>query len=132
MPPILNKPPLSIGDTTFEIKDGILFLERLKRINFTLESFKENTMHRLAYTEGFSYPVIIFGKDMVSMDKEAREYMAGEGCINKCSRAFVVEKAQGRLQMQFFIETNKQPIPVQIFDEMEPAIEWSKQFRVSS
>jgi hypothetical protein len=128
MLPAYNKPPLKTKNTIFEIKDGILFMERLTRIHFTLDSFKDLTMNRLAYTEGFSYPVIIFGKDMISMDKEAREYMSGEGCKNKLSRAFVVEKSQGKLQLQFFIETNKQPIPVNIFDEMEPAIEWSKQF----
>lgn len=129
MTPILDKPPLNTGDTIYEIKDGILFIERLTRAHFTLENFKVITENRLTYSEGFMYPVIIFGKDMISMDKAAREYMAGEGCINKLSRAFVVEKTQGKLQLNFFINTYRQPIPVEIFDEMEPAIEWSKQFR---
>jgi hypothetical protein len=128
---ILNKAPLNTGDTIFEIKDGILFLERTRRRHFTVEAFKEMTQQRLEYSEGFSYPIIIFGKDMIAMDKAAREYMGGEGCINKLSRAFVVEKSQGKLQLNFFIETQKQPIPVEIFDAMEPAIEWSKQFRKS-
>lgn len=129
MTPILNKPPLNTGNTIYEIKDGILFIERLTRVQFTVENFRIITEDRLAYSEGFSYPVIIFGKDMISMDKAAREYMSGEGCVNKLSRAFVVEKSQGKLQLNFFINTYRQPIPVEIFDEMEPAIEWSKQFR---
>lgn len=129
MTPILNKPPLNTGNTIYEIKDGILFIERLTRVQFTVENFRIITEDRLAYSEEFSYPVIIFGKDMISMDKAAREYMSGEGCVNKLSRAFVVEKSQGKLQLNFFINTYRQPIPVEIFDEMEPAIEWSKQFR---
>jgi hypothetical protein len=131
MTPILNKPPLNIGSTVYEIKDGILFIERLARAHFTVENFKVITENRLAYSEGFLYPVIIFGKDMMSMDKAARDYMSGKGCENKLSRAFVVEKTQGKLQLNFFINTYRQPIPVEIFDEMEPAIEWSKQFRHS-
>ena len=129
MTPILNKPALITGDTIYEIKDGILFIERLSRVHFTVENFKIITENRLNYSEGFSYPVIIFGKDMMSMDKAARDYMSGEGCENKLSRAFVVEKTQGKLQLNFFINTNRQPIPVEVFDKMEAAIEWSKQFR---
>jgi|SRR6185312_13728865 len=129
MTPTLNKPALNTGDTVYEIKDGILFIERLTRTHFTVENFKVITEDRLTYTEGFLYPVIIFGKDMISMEKAARDYMSGEGCVNKLSRAFVVEKTQGKLQLNFFINTYRQPIPVEIFDEMEPAIEWSKQFR---
>jgi hypothetical protein len=129
MTPILNKPALITGDTVYEIKHGILFIERLARVHFTVENFKVITENRLSYSEGFSYPVIIFGKDMMSMDKAAREYMSAEGCVNKLSRAFVVEKTQGKLQLNFFINTNRQPTPVEVFDKMETAIEWSEQFR---
>jgi hypothetical protein len=129
MTPILNKPPLNTGDTVYEIRDGILYIERLTRTQFTVENFKVLTGNRLTYSEGFLYPVIIFGKDMISMDKAAREYMSAEGCENKLSRAFVVEKTQGKLQLNFFINTYRQPIPVEVFDEMEPAIKWSTQFR---
>jgi hypothetical protein len=130
MTPILNKPPLRNGNTMYEIKEGILFIERLERAHFTLDNFKEINQNRLAYSEGFSYPVIIFGKDMMSMDKASRDFMSGEGCNNKLSRAFVVEKSQGKLQLNFFINTYSQPTPVEIFEEIEPAIEWSKQFRL--
>lgn len=130
MPPILNKPPLKIGDITYEIKDGIIFIERHKRVQYVLENLQRNILKRLEYTEGFSYPVIIFGLDMVSMDKASREFLAGEGAKNTLSRAFVLEKLQGKLQLNFFIETNIQPVPTKIFDAMEPAIEWSKQFKM--
>jgi hypothetical protein len=130
MPPILNKPPLKIGDITYEIKDGIIFIERHKRAQYILENLQKNIEKRLEYTEGFSYPVIIFGMDMISMDKASRDFLAGEGAKNTLSRAFVLEKQQGMLQLNFFIETNKQPVPTKIFTAMGPAIEWSKQFRI--
>ena len=129
MAPVLNKAPFNIHDTVYEIRDGILFIERLKRAHFTIENFKLITEDRLTYTQGESYPVIIYGKDMMSMDKAAREYMSSEGCVSKLSRAFVVEKSQGKLQLNFFINTYQQPTPVEIFDDMDAAIEWSKQFR---
>jgi hypothetical protein len=129
MPTLLNKPPLNTGDFVYEIKDGMLFIERLKRTHYTIEILKENVRVRVEYTEGFSYPAILFGKDILSMDKPAREYLSSEGAKNILSRAFVLEKSQGKLQLHFFIQTNKQEIPVEIFDEMQPAIEWSKQFR---
>lgn len=132
MPILLNKAPLNVGDITYEIKDGILFIERHVRAQYTLDSFQEIVMKRLAYTEGFSYPLVIFGKDIISIDKAARGFMAGDAAKNTLSRAFVLEKAQGKLQLQFFMETNKQPVPTKIFSEMEPAIEWSKQFRIGA
>ena len=128
--PLLNKAPLNTGSITYEIKDGILFIERHVRAQYTLESFKENVMRRFEYIEGFSYPMIIFGKDIISIDKAARVYMAGEASKNTLSRAFVLEKEQGKLQIQFFIETQKQPVPTKICKNLEEAIEWSKQFKI--
>lgn len=129
MPPLLNKPPLNTGDFIYEIKDGILFIERLKRTHYTIESLKENVRIRREYTEGNSYPAILFGKDIISMDQPARKYLSNEGAENILSRAFVIEKSQGKLQLHFFIQTNKQSIPVEIFEEISDAIEWSKQYR---
>lgn len=129
MSQVINKPPLNAGNFVYEIKDGILFIERQIRVQYTLENFKDNVSQRMAYTEGFSYPVVVFGKDIISIDKAARAYMAGEASRNILSRAFVLEKLQGKLQLQFFLETHDQPVPTEIFEEMETAIEWSKQFR---
>jgi hypothetical protein len=126
---IENKQPLNTGDFIYEIKDGLLFIKRLKRTHYTIERLKENVLVRVAYTDGISYPAVLFGKDILSMDKPAREYLSNEGAKNILSRAFVLEKSQGKLQLHFFIPTNKQAIPIEIFDEMEPAIEWSKQYR---
>jgi hypothetical protein len=131
MPFRYNKLPLKTGEITYEIKDGLLFIERHARMQYFLENLKNNIEKRVEYTEGFSYPVILFGQDMISMDKAAREYLIGEGAKNTLSRAYVLEKSQGRLQLHFFIETNRQPVPTQIFDELESAIEWSRQFRIS-
>jgi hypothetical protein len=129
MSPILNKPLLKTAGHTYEIKDGIMYIERLERVQYIVENLRNNIAERLEYTEGLSYPIIIFGQDMTSMDKASRDYLAGEGAKNTLSRAFVVEKAQGRLQLNFFIETNKQPVPTKIFDDLESATEWSRQFR---
>ncbi len=129
MPPILNKAPVTIGTTKYEIKDGIVYVERLARIQHTIENFKKMIAQRLEYTEGHSYPVIIFGQDMISMDKDSRGYLTNEGSKSTLSRAFVVDKKQGRLQLNFFIQIYSQPIPTQIFESLEPAVEWSKQFR---
>lgn len=126
---ILNKPPLNNGSITYEIKDGILFIERHIRTQYSLDIFKEHVAKRLEYTEGKSYPLIIFGKDISSIDKAARGFMAGEASEKILSRAFVLEKTQGKLQIQFFIETHTQSVPTKIFDDIESAIEWSKQFR---
>ena len=129
MPCILNKPPLNTGNIIYEIKDGILLIERQIRVQYTLDNFKNNITQRIEYTGGFSYPVIIFGKDIISIDKATRAFMAGEASKNVLSRAYVVEKLQGKLQIQFFLETYKQTVPAKIFEELEPAVEWSKQFR---
>jgi len=96
-----------------------------------MEKLKESVENRLEYTEGFSYPIILFGMDILSMNKPARDYLAGAGAQNILSRAFVVERSQGKLPLNFFIETNKQPIPVRVFDDLVSAIEWSKQFRLT-
>ncbi|HTA26143.1 MAG TPA: hypothetical protein VK809_00020 [Bacteroidia bacterium] len=129
MPPVQNKAPLIARDHIYEIKGGIVFIERLIRVQYIVENLKRNIIERLEYTEGFSYPVIIFGQELMSMDKVSRDYLAGEGAKNTFSRAFVVEKEQGKLQLNFFVETNKQPVPTKIFSDLESAIEWSQQFR---
>ncbi len=129
MPPVQNKAPLIARDHIYEIKDGIVYIERLVRVQYIVENLKRNIAERIEYTEGFSYPVIIFGQELMSMDKTSREYLAGEGAKNTLSRAFLVEKEQGKLQLNFFIETNKQAVPTKIFSNLESAIEWSKQYK---
>ncbi len=129
MQAVQNKAPLIARDHIYEIKDGIIFIERLVRVQYIIENLKRNIQERLEYTEGFSYPVIIFGQELMSMDKVSRDYLAGEGAKNTLSRAFVAEKEQGKLQLNFFIETNKQPVPTRFFDSLESAIEWSNGFK---
>ena len=129
MSKITNKPPLITGHITYEIKDGILFIERSERSIYTEDKIKEYVAKRLAYTGTHSYPCIIFGKDLLSLDKGARGYLAGEGAKNVLSRAFVVEKSQGKLAINFFIGTNKPPVPTKVFEDLAEAVEWSKQFR---
>lgn len=127
-----NKPPFATPKMTYEIKDGILFMERHERANYTIEDVRKNIDRRNIYTEGFAYPSVIYGKDILSMDKSAREYLAGEGAEKILSRAFVIEKSQGKLALSFFMGTNKQPIPTKVFEDFNEAVEWSKQYRVSS
>jgi hypothetical protein len=129
MSPITNKAPFTANNVIYEIKDGIVYIQRLARVQYVLDNFKKTIEARLNYTEGHSFPVIIFGQEMISMDKASRDFLSGDGAKNTLSRAFVVEKEQGKLQLNFFIETNKQPVPTKIFNDLESAIEWSKQFR---
>ncbi len=131
MESVNNKPPLVTGQVTYEIKDGILFIERGERSVYTEEIIKSYVAKRQAYTEGRAYPCIIFGKDLLSLDKGARGYLAGEGSKYVISRAFVVEQSQGKLAINFFIGTNKLPVPTKVFEDLDEAIEWSKQFRAS-
>ncbi len=125
---ILNKPPLVTEVMTYEIKDGILFMERHERANYAIEDVERNVKRRNEYTEGIAYPSIIYGKDILSMDKAARKYLSEGGAEKILSRAFVIEKSQGKLALHFFMGTNKQPIPTKIFDDLNEAVEWSKQF----
>jgi hypothetical protein len=129
MPLLRNKSPLNTGKHVYEIKDGIMFIQRLERVQYGLDEIRGNIEERLKFTEGNAYPVVIFGQDMISMDKPSREFLAGEGSRNTLSRAFVVDKPQARLQLHFFLKTREQPVPTEIFNSLEEAIEWSKQFR---
>jgi len=111
MKPVLNKPPFCTGYNTYEIKDGIFYIERHVRDHFTIEAFKEITQYSLEYTEGIAYPVIIFGKDMMSIEKAARDYMLHEGAQNKLSRAFVVEKKTKQMGIAVFYANSEAAYP---------------------
>jgi hypothetical protein len=128
MSKFINKPAYNSGTVIYEIKNGILYIQRLNRIHYDIETLRKNVMCKWEYVEGNSYPNVIYGPDMISMDKASREFLIGEGAKNTLSRAYVVEKEQGRLQLHFFLETMKQPVPTKIFDNLEEAVEWSRQF----
>jgi len=72
MSPEINKPPFDAGPVIYEIKEGILYIERKARTIYTEEIMKGNVARRIAYTGTIAYPCIIYGKDLLSMDKGAR------------------------------------------------------------
>ena len=75
--------------------------------------------------EGISLPVILELKNMVTIDKETREYYSLKEPFKHLSKiAIIIDNYVGRLLGNLVYKINVPPIPMAFFNDKEKAIQW--------
>jgi hypothetical protein len=110
-------------------KDGILIGHYIRKVHIDLAMAQEIVRTRLAFTKGKTYPTMILGHGIVSMNKPAREYLSSTAATEGLSAtAIVVNSEFHRILGNFFISVNRAPMPVRIFKDMARAEKWLQKF----
>ena len=114
-----------------EIRNGVFYGAHNDGVSINLEIAKQILKDRIEYCEGFSFPAIVFDNGLNSIDKTSREYLSSlHGCQGFISIAVVTEKSfYFRVMANFIVKVTKQPIPVKIFEDIKPALEWLEQYK---
>lgn len=112
------------------IEDGIIFNSYKPNLVINLEIAKKMVAARHQVSDGKARPLFIDISNLVSVDLEAREYLAGEEAIKLVTAGAIystnpISKFAGKL----FLDVNKPQRPSQIFNNKEEAIEWLQQYK---
>jgi hypothetical protein len=107
-----------------EEENGILFVQGKDR-DVNLQSVKEVVKYRLDCSEGKLFPMVIDIRNIKSITKEARDFLASkEGCEGVLAAGVLIDSAIGKMLGNFFIRINKPLVPTKLFTNLQNAKEW--------
>jgi len=111
------------------LDDGIMVL-KFKVKKFDLEAAKVVVASRLEASNGISYPMLVDGRDVSSITKEARDYFAKDDGIKLLlASALVADSVLGKFIGNFFLQINKPILPLRLFTDEKEAYKWLQQFK---
>jgi len=110
-------------------ENGIVQLNNFPNTQETLADAKENIAAVAKASQGRRLPLLADLRNLKSIDREAREYYAGNEAA-KFFRACVllIDSPVSRIMGNFFLNFNKPKFPVKLFTSESEAIEWLKGF----
>lgn len=117
---------------TMIFKDGILEGRYADFAVIDLNAAIKTVEQRKRATNYIAAPVLIDGRKLKSIDKQARDYFASdEGSDLLTAAALLADSAFTKHIGNFFlrISLKKRKIPIQLFTDREKAIDWLRQFR---
>jgi len=115
----------------YQINDGILFGRyKVKVLDYTMAV--KAVKLRKEFTQNNSYPNLASGINVMSIEKEARDYFATEEATEGVlAGAVMINSIVQATLMNFFLRVSQPNIPTKIFTDEKKAIDWLKQYKKS-
>lgn len=112
-----------------ELNDSIL-VATWKHIAIDMNVALYAVESRLKVSNGLSYPILIDIKNVTTVSKEARDFLASkEGCKGVTASAILINSAITSMVGNFFIKINKPLVPTKLFTDKSAAIKWLSKYR---
>ncbi len=130
----MEKNVLDTEYVLFEFFDGVLICEYKAGLEIDLTIAKKMVLSRLDISNGKSYPLLMDGSGLKSLNREAREYFnseeAREGII---AAAFFSGSVFTTYIGNFFIDITviKPKIPTKLFTDKGKALQWLEKYKKS-
>ena len=113
----------------FVLRDGLLIATYKEGLQINLAVAKEIVSKRLQFTEGRSYPVLIYNAGVLSIDKEARDFFSSpDGIAAVQVAAIITDSAYKASLVNFFLRVTRPPIRVKLFQYDTKALAWLRQY----
>lgn len=124
----MKKLLLENDEVKIESEDGIL-IANWKRPLVDLNSAQQVVKHRLECTSFVPFPMLLNIKQLKSITKPARDFLASEkGCEGIIAGAFLINSSIGRILGNFFIRINRPLRPAKIFTDEIEAKKWLSKY----
>ena len=109
------------------IEDGIIFEVFKPGTVINLEAGKKVVADRLKVSDHTTMPLFVDMRQLLSINKETRRYMASKEALHYLSAgAFLVKSTINRLAFNAFQVLSNPPIPTKGFTNKEKALNWLK------
>ena len=113
----------------YEIRDNILIATYKKGVKIDLDIARKIVSDRRAVMGNKSMPVMVLNQGVISMDKEARDYLsspdANRGLI---AGAIISDSVFTSILSNFFLSVSKPKIPAKLFTSQDQAMKWLQKF----
>ena len=94
-----------------------------------LEAAKDIIKERMAFTEGKSILLLVIDSGLVSMDKNARDYLSSnDGIQGIRASALISTSIVNSMLVNFILKISRPDLPVKVFTKREEAISWLNSF----
>jgi hypothetical protein len=111
------------------LDDGIMVL-KFKVKKFDLDAAKVAVAARIEASKGIAFPMLVDGREVSSISKEARDYFATDDGIKfLLASALVADSVLGKFLGNFFLQINKPKVPLRLFTDDKEAYKWLQQFK---
>jgi len=113
----------------FSLQDGLLIATYKRRLKINLSIARQVVKSRLSFTGNRLIPVLILSEGQVTMDKEARDFLASsEGTKGLSAAAMVLKNSFDWALGSFFLHLRKPAMPTRVFTRYDSAIKWLRNF----
>ena len=115
----------------YEIKDNILVATYKKGVKVNLEIARKVVSDRRQFLGNKSVPVMVINQGVLSMDKEARDYLSSaEANVGLKAGAIIMDSVFTSILSNFFLSVSKPNIPARMFTNQEQAMKWLRKFNL--
>jgi len=117
----------AIAELSYDVDDSLLHIRMMKGAEMNIENTIEHyrTIERI--TGGKKYLALVDASEYFTIDSETLKYTSLPQTIEKRIATAHYQSALGnKLTMDFFRKFHKPPLPVNLFETKEEAIEWLK------
>ena len=113
----------------YEVREALLIATYKKGVRIDLSVARQIVRDRLALTDGRPKVALVYNLGVISMDKEARDFLSSPaGNRGLQAGAIVLDSPYSIALSNFFLRVNKPNIPSRIFRDTGAALAWLQPF----
>jgi hypothetical protein len=122
-------PALDTPYVHYEVKDNILIATYKKGNRINLDIAKKIVEDRLKFTGNRSMAVLVYNHGVISMDKEARDYLtSAAGSEGLKAGAIILDSEFTSMLGNFILSVSKPVIPAKLFTNVTQAMKWLQKY----
>ncbi len=112
-----------------EMGDNFLIARYKAGPKIDLPAAKQILDERLTYTNNKDVPVLVIDSGLVSMDKQARDFLSSsEGVKGISASAIISSSVVNSMLVNFVLKISRPNLPVKVFTDRTAAELWLKSF----
>jgi hypothetical protein len=116
------------------LENGIIFQIYKPDLVITIDIAKAMVEDRLKISNGITRPMLADIRNLVSIDAESREYLAGDRAIYLLSAGAILLGSSlkdyiATLTANIYLKIDRPRFPTKLFNDKEKALKWLETFR---
>jgi len=112
-----------------EFKDNFLVARYKAGPKIDLSAAKIILSERIEFTNNTSYPVLVIDSGLVSMDKQARDFLSSNEAIEGIrASAIISSSVVNSMLVNFILKISRPNLPVRVFTDRKTAETWLNSF----